>query len=77
MLYLEVDVASGIGDRTAIVWHKGEAVYGPSEGSSQVNEAFRLFGRMEGLSLGWVVELRIFRHRFTEDWVRHIEDDSD
>src|SRR5215204_3014539 len=36
VLYLEVDVASGIGDRTAVVWHQGEAAYGPSEGSSQV-----------------------------------------
>src|SRR5215207_1863818 len=34
VLYLEVDVASGIGDRTAIVWHKGEAAYGPSCGGS-------------------------------------------
>jgi hypothetical protein len=26
VFYLEVDVASGIGDHTAVVWHKGEAV---------------------------------------------------
>ena len=77
VLYLEVDVASGIGDRSAIVWHKGEAVYGPTWGSSQVTEAFRLFAQMEGLSLDWVVELRIFRYRFTEDWVQPIEQDSD
>jgi hypothetical protein len=30
VLYFEVDVWSGIGDRSAIVWHKGEAVYGPT-----------------------------------------------
>lgn len=76
VLYLEVDVASGIGDKSAIVWHKGEAVYGPTWGSSQVAEAFRLFGQMEGLSSDWVVELRIFRYQFTEDWVQHLENDS-
>jgi hypothetical protein len=76
VLYIEVDVASGIGDRTVIVWHKGEAVYGPREGGNRTTEAFILSGQIEGLSyrLG---ELDIFRHRFTEDWVRDIEDDSD
>src|SRR5215216_7504398 len=77
VLYLEVDVASGIGDRTAIVWHKGEAVYGPSEGGSFVTEALRLFGELEGLSLDQIGGLGIFRYRFTEDWVRHIENESD
>jgi hypothetical protein len=74
VLYLEVDVASGIGDRTAIVWHKGEAAYGPSWST---DEAFRLFGRLEGLSSDQVAGLDIYRYRFTEDWVRHIENDSD
>ena len=77
VLYIEVDVASGIGDRSAVVWHKGEAVYGPTWGTSQVAEAFRLFGQMEGLSPGWAMELRIYRHQFTEDWVKDIEGDSD
>jgi len=49
VLYFEVDVWSGIGDRSAIVWHKGEAAYGPTWGTSQVAEAFRLFGQTEGL----------------------------
>ena len=74
VLYLEVDVASGIGDRTAIVWHKGEAAYGPSWFT---NEAFRLFGQLEGLSSDQIEGLDIYRYRFTEDWVRHIENDSD
>ena len=77
VLYFEVDVWSGIGDRSAIVWHKGEAVYGPTWGTSQVAEAFRLFGQMEGLSSDWAVGLRIDRHRFTEDWVQDIESESD
>ena len=77
VLYIEVDVASGIGDRSAIIWHKGEAVYGPTWGTSQVAEAFRLFGQLEGLSSDWAVELRISRHRFTEDWVQDIESSSD
>ena len=70
VLYFEVDVWSGIGDRSAIVWHKGEAAYGPTWGTSQVAEAFRLFGQMEGLPSDWAVELRLNRHRFTEDWVK-------
>jgi hypothetical protein len=77
VLYFEVDVASGIGDRSAIVWHKGEAVYGPTWGTSQVAEAFRLFGQMEGLPSDWAAGLRIDRHRFTEDWVQDSESDSD
>lgn len=77
VLYFEVDVWSGIGDRSAIVWHKGEAVYGPTWGTSQVAEAFKLFGQLEGLPSDWGVGLRIDRHRFTEDWVRNIESDSD
>src|ERR1044072_6244507 len=77
VLYFEVDVWSGIGDRSAIVWHKGEAVYGPTWGTSQVAEAFSLFGQMEGLSAEWAVALRISRHRFTEDWVQDIESGSD
>ena len=77
VLYFEVDVWSGIGDRSAIVWHKGEAVYGPTWGTSQVAEAFRLFGQMEGLPSDWAVGLRIDRHRFTEDWVQDIESESD
>ncbi|NJN96516.1 MAG: hypothetical protein HC875_21615 [Anaerolineales bacterium] len=32
VLYLEVDVANGIGDQTAVVWHQGQVAYGPSEG---------------------------------------------
>ncbi len=71
VLYLEVDVASGIGDRTAIVWHRGEAVHGPDWFT---NEAFRLFGQLESLSADWAAGLDIYRHRFTEDWVRHVED---
>ena len=77
VLYFEVDVWSGIGDRSAIVWHKGEAAYGPTWGTSQVAEAFRLFGQMEGLPSDWGVGLRIDRHRFTEDWVQDIESGSD
>lgn len=77
VLYFEVDVWSGIGDRSAIVWHKGEAAYGPTWGTSQVAEAFRLFGQLEGLPPDWAVELRINRHRFTEDWVRDIESGGD
>ena len=77
VLYIEVDIASGIGDRSAIVWHKGEAVYGPTWGTSQVAEAFRLFGQLEGLPSDWGVGLRLDRHRFTEDWVQDIESGSD
>jgi hypothetical protein len=77
VLYLEADVVNGIGDRTAIVWHKGEAAYGPSEGSSFLTEALRLFGQMEGLSFDQIGELGIFRYRFTEDWVQPVENDSD
>jgi hypothetical protein len=77
VLYIEVDIASGIGDRSAIVWHQGEAVYGPTWGTSQVAGAYRLFGQMEGLPSDWAMELRIYRHRFTEDWVRDIESGSD
>ena len=77
VLYYEIDVWSGIGDQSAIVWHKGEAVYGPTWGTSQVAEAFRLFGQLEGLPSDWAVGLRIDRHPFTEDWVKDIEGDSD
>jgi len=77
VLYYEVDVASGIGDQSAIVWHQGEAVYGPREGGNRTTEAFILFGQIEGLSSDQIGELDIYRHRFTEDWVQHIEDDSD
>jgi hypothetical protein len=77
VLYLEVDVASGIGDRTAIVWHKGEAAYGPSCGGSFTTEAFRLFGQLEGLSSEQIRGLDIYRYRFTEDWVQDIESGSD
>ncbi len=77
VLYFEVDVWSGIGDRSAIVWHQGEAVYGPTWGTSQVAEAFRLFGQIEGLPSDWALALRIDRHRFTEDWVQDIVGDTD
>ena len=77
VLYFEIDVWSGIGDRSAIVWHKGEVAYGPTWGTSQVAEAFRLFGQLEGLPSDWGVGLHIDRYRFTEDWVRDIENDSD
>jgi hypothetical protein len=77
VLYFEVDVASGIGDQSAIVWHKGEAAYGPEWGGSFTTKAFRLFGQLEGLSSDQIGELDIYRYRFTEDWVLHIENDSD
>ena len=77
VLYFEVDVWSGIGDQSAIVWHKGEAVYGPEWGRNQTTDAFGLFGQLEGLSPDWAVGLRINRHRFTEDWVQDIESESD
>jgi hypothetical protein len=79
VLYFEVDVASGIGDQSAIVWHKGVAAYGPEWGGSFTTRAFILFRQLEGLSSdegsssdkGW----DIYRYRFTEDWVRHIDSD--
>jgi|SRR5215213_676680 len=77
VLYMEVDVAYGIGDRTAVVWHQGKVAYGPTWGGNHVTEAVRLFGRLEGLPSDWMSELNIFRHRFTEDWVRHLEDGGD
>jgi hypothetical protein len=48
VLYFEVDVWSGIGDRSAIVWHKGEAAYGPTWGhlpGRRGVQAFRADGR--------------------------------
>ncbi len=75
VLYYEVDVASGIGDRSAIVWHKGEAAYGPEWGGSHTTKAFILFKQLEGLPPDQ--ELDIYRHRFTEDWVRDIESGGD
>jgi hypothetical protein len=75
VLYFEVDVASGIGDRSAIVWHKGEAAYGPEWGGSHTTKAFILFKQLEGFSPDQ--ELDIYRYRFTEDWVQDIESDGD
>ena len=75
VLYMERDVWSGIGDTSAIVWHKGEAVYGPEWGGSFTTKAFELFGQLEGLPSDQ--ELDIYRHRFTEDWVQGIESESD
>ena len=74
VLYFEVDEASGIGDRSAIVWHKGEAVFGPEWGGSYTAKAFTLFKQLEGLPPD--LKLDIYRHRFTEDWVRHLEGDQ-
>ena len=74
VLYFEVDVWSGIGDRSAIVWHKGEAVYGPEWGGSHTTRAFTLFKQLEGLPPDQ--QLDIHRHRFTEDWVKDIENDG-
>ena len=76
VLYFEVDVWSGIGDQSAIVWHQGEAVYGLEWGRNQTNDAFGLFGRLEGLPPDWAAGLDIYRHRFTEDWVQDIESGS-
>ena len=75
VLYFETDVWSGIGDSSAIVWHKGEAVFGPEWGGSYTTKAFILFKQLEGLSSDQ--ELDIYRYRFTEDWVQDIESDSD
>jgi hypothetical protein len=75
VLYFEVDVASGIGDQSAIVWHQGEAVFGPEWGGSFTTRAFVLFWQLEGLPPDQ--ELDIYRHRFTEDWVKDIDSDSD
>lgn len=75
VLYFERDVWSGIGDSSAIVWHKGETVFGPEWGSSHTTEAFRLYMELEGLPLDEVLNTN--RYRFTEDWVQEIESDSD
>jgi hypothetical protein len=75
VLYYEVDVASGIGDHSAIVWHQGAAVYGPEWGGNHTTKAFTLFKQLEGLSPDQ--ELDIDRYRFTEDWVQHLENDGD
>ena len=74
VLYFEVDEASGIGDRSAIVWHKGEAVFGPQWGGSYTARAFMLFKQLEGLPPDQ--ELDIYRYRFTEDWVQDTESDG-
>jgi hypothetical protein len=75
VLYFEVDEASGIGDRSAIVWHQGAAVFGPEWGGSYTAKAFTLFKQLEGLPADQ--KLDIYRHRFTEDWVRDIESGGD
>ena len=75
VLYLERDAWSGTGDSSAIVWHKGEAVFGPEWGGSHTTRAFMLFKQLEGLSSDQ--ELDIYRYRFTEDWVQDIESDGD
>src|SRR5687767_1774791 len=75
VLYMERDVWSGIGDTSAIVWHKGEAVFGPEWGGYFTTQAFKLFKQLEGLPED--EQLDIYRHRFTEDWVRDFESDSD
>ena len=75
VLYMERDVWSGIGDTSAIVWHKGEAVYGPEWGGYFTTQAFLLFKQLEGLPPD--EQLDIYRHRFTEDWVRDIGGDGD
>jgi hypothetical protein len=75
MLYLERDVWSGIGDSSAIVWHQGQAVFGPEWGGSHTTRAVLLFKQLEGLSSD--EELDIYRYRFTEDWVQDIESDGD
>lgn len=75
VLYMERDVWSGIGDSSAIVWHKGEAVFGPEWGGSYTTKAFLLFMQLEGLPADQ--ELNLFRYPFTEDWVKDIEGDSD
>ena len=74
VLYLERDKWSGFGDTSAIVWHKGEAVFGPEWGGYYTTQAFELFKQLEGLPPDQ--ELDIYRHRFTEDWVRDIEGDG-
>ena len=68
VLYLERDVWSGFGDTSAIVWHEGEAVFGPVWGSSDTTRAFRLYKELEGLPLDQALD--IYRYRFTEDWVQ-------
>ena len=75
VLYMERDVWSGIGDTSAIVWHKGEAVFGPEWGGYFTTKAFTLFYQLEGLPADQ--QLDIYRHRFTEDWVREIEGEGD
>jgi hypothetical protein len=75
VLYMERDVWSGIGDTSAIVWHKGEAVFGPEWGGYFTTQAFELFMQLEGLPSDQ--QLDIYRHRFTEDWVRHIEGEGE
>lgn len=74
VLYLERDKWSGFGDTSAIVWHKGEAVFGPEWGGYFTTQAFILFYQLEGLPADQ--QLDIYRHRFTEDWVRDVESDS-
>ena len=75
VLYMERDVWSGIGDTSAIVWHKGEAVFGPEWGGYFTTQAFKLFYQLEGLPED--EQLDIYRHPFTEDWVRHIEGEGE
>ena len=50
-------MANGIGDRTAGIRHEGRAAFGPSRGRSDVAEAFRVCGRLAGLSPEHVGEL--------------------
>ena len=75
VLYLERDIWSGIGDTSAIVWHQGEAVFGPEWGRSHTTKAFRLYKELEGLPLDQALDTH--RYRFTEEWVQEIESDSD
>lgn len=75
VLYMERDVWSGIGDTSAIVWHKGEAVFGPEWGGYFTTQAFTLFKQLEGLPPD--EQLDIYRHPFTEDWVKDIEGEGD
>ena len=75
VLYLERDVWSGIGDTSAIVWHKGEAVFGPEWGGWFTTKAFELYRQLEGLPPD--MDLKIHRYPFTEDWVKDLEEACD
>ena len=68
--YFETDYWGGEGEQSAVLWERGEMVYGPAKSRlGPINGALRRMGVERGAALDEFDAVGLGRYRDNDDWI--------